>query len=476
MRVTLVSLRPTEAADQAGRPALTPELLAATGARYSRSNDGLDAILARIDPARLDQSVDAIFRMLDYGHQSIADMAPVAMFMDGVSAWLAYYVWSLCPLAGGQESSTRYIRMTPESLLPPDVLGIPAEQHGAWHAAMLRAFERYERLYSGWQALGAAVPELVRLPESLRNDASERAARQAERIRRNYAFDRARYLLPAAIATNLMLVMSARAWAALCQHLSAQPLPEARRLGEAIRAELALGAPRLLRHAQATPALTQAVRDEFDLLSAAARQGPSAALRATGAAAAHPCTAHLGVCAPAAADGQAFAHDLRYHENRYAWIGPALRRTAVRFGWEAVAFAEIRDLNRHRTGRKHCPPLPLGFYAAADQLPQPDSAEYRLAPAEALSDAIATGQDLTLQAHTRLAAGDPSYVYWTLLGTQFAFEHVTTADEFIYEAELRTGTGAHFRYARHLHDALSLWYERYPETRGAILEGAAEPE
>ena len=34
----------------------------------------------------------------------------------------------------------------------------------------------------------------------------------------------------------------------------------------------------------------------------------------------------------------------------------------------------------------------------------------------------------------------------------------------------RTGTGAHYRYARHLHDMLDLWYARYPETRGLVLE------
>ncbi|MFM7320991.1 MAG: hypothetical protein ACKO5K_05635, partial [Armatimonadota bacterium] len=80
MRVTLVSLRPTDAA--ADRPALTPELLAATGARYSRSNDGLEAILARMDPADAEASVDRIFKFVDYGHASIADMAPVALFID----------------------------------------------------------------------------------------------------------------------------------------------------------------------------------------------------------------------------------------------------------------------------------------------------------------------------------------------------------------------------------------------------------
>jgi len=77
MRVKFVSICPTESAVAAGRPALTPELLAATGARYSRNNEGLEAILARVDPERMDASVDTIFRMIDYGHQSIADMAPI---------------------------------------------------------------------------------------------------------------------------------------------------------------------------------------------------------------------------------------------------------------------------------------------------------------------------------------------------------------------------------------------------------------
>ena len=127
MKVTQVALRPTQSSDEAGRPSLTPELLAATGARYSRSNEGLEAILARIDPDNPDKSVDSIFRMIDFGHQSIADMAPVALFMDGISMWLAYHIWSLCPLAGGQESSTRYLRLSADNLPDPNEIGIPAE-------------------------------------------------------------------------------------------------------------------------------------------------------------------------------------------------------------------------------------------------------------------------------------------------------------------------------------------------------------
>lgn len=133
--------------------------------------------------------------------------------------------------------------------------------------------------------------------------------------------------------------------------------------------------------------------------------------------------------------------------------------------------AEIRDLNRHRTGNKHCPLVPQGFYGALDQLPAgADDAR------AALGRLIAEAQAASDHAHQLLSAGDATYIYWTLLGTQFPFEHVTTADKFIYEAELRTGLGAHYKYAEHLGDALAEWYQLYPDTRGRILEGSAEPE
>ncbi len=477
MRVKLVSLCPTDAARGAGRPALTPELLAATGARYSRSNEGLEAILAKIDPGRLDQSVDAIFRMIDYGHQSIADMVPLAIFIDGISVWLSYQVWAWAPQAGGQESSTRYIRLTAQDLIDPETLGIPESLRERWRTSMQTAFDHYVRLEQGWQALAGQSPGRMRIPDCLLADAGPKAVKQVARMRRNYAFDRARYLLPAAAATNLMLVMSARAWVTLAQHLLSCPLPEANRLGSAIRTELELGAPRLLRHATAKPSLRQGLAAEFTALAAAAREQPCPPNLLAGAGRAdQPSTATLELLAPSNTAPSDYAAALREHDNRYAWMGAPLRRTAVRFGWRAMAFAEIRDLNRHRTGSKHCPPLPLGFYAAADQLPAPGEADAAQAPAAPLAAAAAFGRDLSRLARERLAAADPTGVYWTLLGTQFAFEHLTTADKFIYEAELRTGAGSHFRYAKHLHDALVLWFERFPETRPLVLEGTAEPE
>jgi len=72
--------------------------------------------------------------------------------------------------------------------------------------------------------------------------------------------------------------------------------------------------------------------------------------------------------------------------------------------------------------------------------------------------------------------GSASYVYSLLLGAQTPFEHGTHADKFIYEAELRTGMGAHFRYAEHLSAALREFFGQVPEAREWVVEGTAEPE
>lgn len=467
MKVTHVALCPTEAAREAGRPALTPELLAASGARYSRNNEGLEAILARIDPRNLDKSVDGIFRMIDYGHQSIADMVPVSLFLDGISLWLAYYVWTICPTAGGQESSTRYIHISDAGLVGAETLGIPETYRTGWEARMARAFATYEQSLAFWLEHIATYPEAARIPASLRADSSDKSKKAVTRMERNYAFDRARYFLPVAAHTNVMLIQSARAWVTLVQHLLSHPLPEARSLGGLIRDELALTAPRMLRHATEKPYFVAGLQREWEDLQAMARKAEEVFLAPQASRFDHSVNPHLEIFAPADATPTAFVDDLAFHENRYAHFGPTLRRTGIRFRWEAVAFAEIRDLNRHRTGSKHCPLLPVGFYHATDQLQAPNATYTALGEA---------GREASSAAREYLREGDPTYIYHTLLGTQFPFEHTTTADKFLYEAELRTGTGAHYRYADHLRDALSLWYEQYPETRGLVLEGSAEPE
>ena len=128
MKVQYVSICPTTKAQEENCLSLTPELLAATGARYSRNNEGLEKILSKVDFSNSDKSVDSVFKMLDYGHASIADMAPIALFIDGISLFAAYYIWTLCPTAGGQECSTRYIKLSLDGIISAEELGLPAEQ------------------------------------------------------------------------------------------------------------------------------------------------------------------------------------------------------------------------------------------------------------------------------------------------------------------------------------------------------------
>jgi thymidylate synthase ThyX len=467
MKVTHVGLRTTDAARLAGRAELTPELLAASGARYSRNNEGLEAILSRIDPQNLDKSVDSIFRMIDYGHQSIADMSPVALFLDDISLYLAYYLWTICPTAGGQESSTRYIKLTPDALMDAEELGIPDNRRTEWQDGNQIAFAAYQSALVFWERIAEENPELTRIPRSLQEDSSDKARKTVARMRRNYAFDRARYFLPVGAKTNVMLMISARGWVTAAQHLLSHPLLEARTLGKMVQEELGLATPRLLKHATAQRSYSAGLEREFAILARQAGANQPPALERSQPPYDHPPTAALDVSLPAGITPDDLREDLAFHDNRYAYFGEGLRRTIVRFGWEAVSFAEIRDLNRHRTGTKYCPLLPVGFYHAADQLPAPN-ADYETSGK--------VGRDASRKARFLLASGDPTALYYTLLGTQYSFEHVTTADKFLYEAELRTGTGAHYRYALHLHDALALWYQRFPETRGLVLEGSAEPE
>ncbi len=368
MKVTQVAICPTEASGKAGRPALTPELLAASGARYSRNDEGLAAILSKIDPNHLDKSVDSIFRMVDYGHQSIADMVPVAIFIDGVSLWLAYYLWTLCPTAAGQESSTRYVGFSVDALVPPERLGIPAPEISQWRELMHAAFQAYQASLKTWEDLAQRDPALMGIPQALLTDGSPAAQKKVARLRRNYAFDRARYLLPVSAATNVMLIMSARAWVILCQHLLSHRLPEPQQLGELIRNELQLAAPRMLKYAQATESNQQDHQAEFEKLVQLAKSRDCLGDEppTDSAESAKP---FLSVMVPEGVSEPEITADLSYHPNRYSPVGSSLHRIAVRFGWSALGFAEIRDLNRHRTGTKYCPQVPSGFYFALDQVP-----------------------------------------------------------------------------------------------------------
>ncbi len=448
MKITgLALVPPPTAADQ---PRVTPELLASVLARYSRSNQGIGAILAKVDLANPDASIDRILNFVDYGHASIGGLTGgLAVALDDVSMWLAYKIFELATMADGQESSTRYITMDAANLPSAEELGIPADLAPRWRDVMARAFAAYHTEYARLDALATANPGLVRLPP----DAKPAVV---TRLRKNYALDRARYFIPLATRTNLGLVQTSRMWAQTVKHLESLPHPEARAAAQLIRTELLKQSPRLMRHSFAEKSYTEQAAQE---LAASLSLGLS---RLSAAPLADAVWVHVDrAMPPFLTETQPVAEALRHRANRYGHQGAATRRMRVTFAWNNLALAELRDLNRHRTGHRFTPLIQAGFY-----LPS----EIRHADhAGLLADQLELTREL-------MARGSPAYVYSLLLGAQTPFEHSTHADKFIYEAELRTGMGAHFRYAEHLSAVLRVFFQQVPEARDWVVEGTAEPE
>ena len=461
MKIQYVSISPTSAADNQGCYALTPELLAATGARYSRNNEGLDAIVSNIDFSNTDKSVDGIFKMLDYGHQSIADMAPIALFVDDISLFAAYFLWTLAPTAGGQECSTRYIKLDAGSVVDDDTLGIPENLKLDYWKYVENAFKSYESALQYWTELGNSRPELTKIPSKLLQSSSDKDKKQVARMMRNFAFDRARVYLPVSAMTGVMMIQSARAWANMSAHLQSHSLRELNLIGKEIEEKLKIGAPRLVKHCRSTETIKNfyAYENSFEKNYCKMKNKflPSA----------NQCDTNLKVHSSKKIDTSAMS----FRTNRYSPFGHTISQIPVTFSWEGITFGEIRDLNRHRTGSKYCSLVPIGFYGATDEIPQDE-----------ISNSSQEIQKLyfefeqTSPKSRELMKDYPEYIYFTSLGHKYFFEHTTTADKFLYEMELRTGVGAHYKYAEHCHKVLELWYQKYPQSKCLIFEGSAEPE
>ncbi|HUJ45174.1 MAG TPA: FAD-dependent thymidylate synthase [Opitutaceae bacterium] len=448
MNVTALALVPPPAA--ADLPQVTPELLASVLARYSRSNEGLAKILGKVDVAHPDESIDRILKFVDYGHASIGGLTGgLAVAIDDVSMWLAYKLFEISPMADGQESSTRYIAMDAANLPSPAELGLPDDLAPRWRELMARAFAAYHTEYARLEELGRAEPARVRVPPGAKPAV-------VARIRKNYALDRARYFVPFATRTSLALVQTSRMWAQSVKHLASLPQPEARAAAAAIRTELLKLSPRLLRHSDAESSYQEEAQQE---LAVSLRLGLE---RLSAEAMADAVWVKVDRDAPPwLPEDQPVAEALRHRVNRYGRAGAAIRRMRVTFAWNNLALAELRDLNRHRTGHRYTPLIQAGFYLPPEVPRAPHTA--------LLGDQLALAREL-------LRRGSPAYVYSLLLGAQTPFEHGTHADKFIYEAELRTGQGAHFRYAEHLSAALQEFLRQVPEAREWVTEGTAEPE
>ncbi len=456
MKITALSLTAPKGTES--NPKVTPELLASILARYSRSNEGIDSILAKVDLDNPDESIDRILKFVDYGHASIGGMAAgLAVTIDGITMFAAYKLFELSPMADGQESSTRYISLDASSLPDWHGLGFSEEEAQKLQAWAVKGLENYHFACSKLDAAAQANPAIVRVPDKLKNKPSA-----VMRLRKNYGLDRARNFLPFALKTNVGLVQSARMWTETITGLLSSGVPELVQLGNGLKEKLTPYAKNLLRHARPKAGWIQRAKDE------ALRSVPYIAADDLNAysvnqEAPESCQVNIsGKCSD-----ETLAHALADRENRYDRCGTAARLTTVDCHWGEMTVAELRDLNRHRTGGRHSSLAYSGFYL---------SNEARSAFVD--HQHMLEDWDLLTVEVLRIAHAHPELSPYTLaLGAQVGFDHVTQFDKFVYTAELRTGAGAHFRYAKHYGDAVTcLRSIGFPRTADAIQVGEAEPE
>lgn len=446
-KVTSIAITPPKTA--AEQPALTPELLASVLAKYSRSNEGLETILSKVDLANPEASIQRILKFTDYGHASIGGLTGgIAIALDGVTMWMAYKLFEFSPHADGQESSTRYIPMDVSSLPDWRALGFSETDVAEINTLAQDGIDLYQAEKARLDKYAEENPDAIRYPKG----ANEKAR---ARIRVNYGLDRARYFLPFALRTNIALVQTARAWADTISAILSLPQPEAQQVGEALKAELAKFAPNLVRHARRKPGHV----DHHVGIEANARQFGKFD-RAYGTKGCIVEGFHLPLS----------LESLKLRENRYDACRNDIKMATVSVSWNRMAVAELRDLNRHRTGHRFSTLTHRGFYRPHDLLN---------ARPEEVADAAAKHlafEERVRRLHDKHLNNPVTRPYTLFLGSQTDFTHVMQLDKFIYEAELRTGPGAHFRYAEHLREAVGELGKLMPYQTHWIQLGEAEPE
>ena len=152
--------------------------------------------------------------------------------------------------------------------------------------------------------------------------------------------------------------MTARAWSETVKQLDSLPLPEAHACAQGLRRELTKFVPRLIRHSD--PDEASIFQAKYAIDSAVGR------IRSAGVP-----IMHLGDEVVIGVENsvpwffpslQAIGDAFAGKSDRYSVVGSAVRRVMVRASWNNMSIAELRDLNRHRTGFRQSPLVPVGFY------------------------------------------------------------------------------------------------------------------
>ncbi len=197
---------------------LSPETIAVTFAKTSRSPKPFDEIAAELTDDRAAQFHEKW--VVGYGHASVAEHAVLHLALENVSR-LAVETIEGNRLASYTEKSTRYQQWDSDAFyIPEELKGHPLE--GEYQAVCQSLFDAYH----------TCIPKVQDWLRQTRAQAPEESDSAFERRIRPASVDICRFLLPAASLANVGVTINARALEyAICKMLSS-PLDEVRQIGE----------------------------------------------------------------------------------------------------------------------------------------------------------------------------------------------------------------------------------------------------
>lgn len=198
-----------------------PEIQAYAMAKYSRSAQSMQDSISELSAQRAEEFLNTFY--FAYGHRSIADLAHLSFAVEDISILAAIRLVDE-PVWDGQERSTRYQDFRKSGYVLP--MEAEKEHEQRYREAIDGLFAAYHHISR--RLLDVLVASLPR-PAEMTHDAFRRTLRAR-------AFDVARYLLPLATRTSVGQITSARVLERQIGRLLADPLPEMRAIGEALRA------------------------------------------------------------------------------------------------------------------------------------------------------------------------------------------------------------------------------------------------
>lgn len=420
------------------RPSFIPELLASVGARTSRSSGGLAEILQRIEGLDQQEAINQIFDWIDYGHRSIADMVPVAMYMTGITQLAAQFIWNTCQACAGQESSTRYLKKLNQFV----EINEPTDRFSEI------SLKYQAEAHSMWENFFDQNPKEIQIPYN-----RDEQPKEYNRVLRNLVLDRSRVFLPMTGKTNVFLIQSSREWARVIKMLRSAGIEEFTQLGIKLRDELNALAPRMVKYCDPDENSRLIVGRKF-------RKGQF----------------HENSWKPAHDNKLAtieiyefiteeMLEDLaiiaKTRKNRYHEFGDD-GVIPVKMHWRQAPLGEIRDLQRHRPGRRIVGTKRNGTYLGCIN---------PLHPMAAGVTELYTRWQAEIQEHAPdVIAASP---YGDILGGCYDFIYHTDLAHAIYMMELRTGPGGHFKYVDMMK---SVWRKLPTPIKNMVQIGEGEPE